>query len=520
MDDFLGRLGIQAINYAMRCGIALTSTFAIQQCSRLLKTVDDEPQYSELRALQRILDSKIKIVSPALDLIEFKSGRGNVFLGNAASLSKVLHRDIVALGKRLENAAAAEEQAQEQAAPFVELPFTKEQRHAEVVGIIRDIKALLARIDGDIPLLQLAITASGESLSTALPASISPSRLLQASMFLVVGDTQFSTHPGQPVQIGPSFTLSLYMLFLGHSSSSTLGNNAEALFYTDSGRILNIGTENDFENSSVLLLKRDTPAPASSRPVSRAGTAKEERESPGSESQDEQDEIDQQLREESYLLKDSNEAHNGDVIGDDPQHNPWRLPSHLDPEWLALEVCAEDGNSQDNDIVSSDGESSDVDDSYSSDSEAPANPRHIALAPTEAHLTEQMRNMAIAGGIAPSQHHGPSNGSSPNSTDGCLAPSPPRPRTAQPPFGPVVTSLSLLEMLVRLTSLQQFQQTSHLAIPDHILTFFLEEASATGLKGEERWKARRAAEKKMGFDPFTDTPPTKAKKEDPDNAMM
>ena len=90
MDEFLGRLGIQAVNYAMRCGIALTSTFAMQQCSRLLETVNNEPQYAELLSLQRVLDSKIKvrycerktvsrsfltgpqIVSPALDLIEFK----------------------------------------------------------------------------------------------------------------------------------------------------------------------------------------------------------------------------------------------------------------------------------------------------------------------------------------------------------------------------------------------------------------------------------------------------------------
>lgn len=61
MDEFLARLGMQAMNYAMRCGIALTSTFALQQCSRLLKTVDDKAQYSELHALQTVLDNKIKV---------------------------------------------------------------------------------------------------------------------------------------------------------------------------------------------------------------------------------------------------------------------------------------------------------------------------------------------------------------------------------------------------------------------------------------------------------------------------
>jgi hypothetical protein len=62
MDALLARLGYQAVNYAMRCGIALTSTFAVQQCSRLLKTVDDKALGKELKALQKVLDSKIKVV--------------------------------------------------------------------------------------------------------------------------------------------------------------------------------------------------------------------------------------------------------------------------------------------------------------------------------------------------------------------------------------------------------------------------------------------------------------------------
>lgn len=57
---------------AVRSGLALTSTYAIGQCSRLLKTVDDRATRTELKALQTKLDSKIKILSPVIDLIEFK----------------------------------------------------------------------------------------------------------------------------------------------------------------------------------------------------------------------------------------------------------------------------------------------------------------------------------------------------------------------------------------------------------------------------------------------------------------
>jgi hypothetical protein len=69
----------------------------------------------------------------------------------------------------------------------------------------------------------------------------------------------------------------------------------------------------------------------------------------------------------------------------------------------------------------------------------------------------------------------------PGQRTGSVPPDASLPRNASP-FGPVRTSLSLLEMLIRLTALQQFQQASHLAIPDELLTFFLEESSTTGGK--------------------------------------
>lgn len=72
MDALLARLGAQAFNMAVRSGLALTSSYAIGQCSRLLKTVDDRATRFELKTLQAKLDSKIKILSPVIDLIEFK----------------------------------------------------------------------------------------------------------------------------------------------------------------------------------------------------------------------------------------------------------------------------------------------------------------------------------------------------------------------------------------------------------------------------------------------------------------
>lgn len=50
------------MSYAIRSGIAITSTYAIKQCGRLMKTVDGQEK-QELAALQLRLDSKIKVSS-------------------------------------------------------------------------------------------------------------------------------------------------------------------------------------------------------------------------------------------------------------------------------------------------------------------------------------------------------------------------------------------------------------------------------------------------------------------------
>lgn len=61
MDEFLATVGVQAMRYAIRSGIALTSSYAIGQCSRLLKSVEDKAVHAELKSLRNLLDNKIKV---------------------------------------------------------------------------------------------------------------------------------------------------------------------------------------------------------------------------------------------------------------------------------------------------------------------------------------------------------------------------------------------------------------------------------------------------------------------------
>ena len=76
-------------------------------------------------------------------------------------------------------------------------------------------------------------------------------------------------------------------------------------------------------------------------------------------------------------------------------------------------------------------------------------------------------------------------------------------------FPQIKTSLSLLEILLRLASLQQFQQMSHLSIEDEYLNFFLSEAATTGAASgdeHERRRMREDARRRVGFDPYDESP--------------
>lgn len=550
-----------------------------------------------------------------------------MFLESASPLARSLHQEIISLGRRIEAAATVEEELHQANGKS----RVADRRDGPTAGIIDSIKSLLERIDREIPLLQLAITASGESLSTSMPSGISPSRLLQASTFLMFGDTQFAQDPSRPVQIGPAFTLSLYMLFLGHAktvnpakdaskkgdidddipSQSNGANIAYGLadgdrkplwqevlhkarvrlcrtrrnyvfdgfmgyrpeveesltssgasspstypesridytyhleviedlddgrvhdendtdepfddiksagiresipiyqiskiFYTDMGRILNIGNAAEGENNPVLLLKRDIGAVR--REAERADALARYLEDIDDEEQEEasilkSDEADEQREIEKQMRRESADLHSIHPIASSPDKPAkWCFPSHLDPEWIALEVFEEE---EDNSLSETEDEDSvdlnDGDIGHHTNTKARHSRSRWSL---DSKVIEQIRSLSLRTSINPStprrspERHRKTTASDISRTQDFMARS---------PFGAVTTSLSLMEMLIRLTSLQEFQQASHLSIPDHIMTFFLEETSTTGLVGESRWRARSEAKRRMGFDPYNDTP--------------
>ena len=512
-------------------------------------------------------------------LTSFSAARGNTSLESAVSLTKSLRWDIQALGQTLAKAANEGEEARRN----VRRGNSKASCDLEIKEVVKEIRRVLDRIEDAVPLINLAITTSGANLSTSLPSTISPSRLLQASTFLTAGDSQYATLRSPSVQIGPAFTLSLYMLFQGHlrpqseedirattwqevvhkahlkllrvpldnlydpadsSAETTTNRNTRGdliqdipaelrsdeyayrmvliedldddrvhtfdeadsqpsrcldveqagireiipvheiskIFYADTGKILNIGSDGEI-NNPILLLKRDHQAVPPRRMMQRFNEfddqvveSVEQPSSPPMKSgRTEQDllqpQVDPQLN--SGHCKPSADA---DVAAGD---RPWRIPSNIDPEWLAFEVYTESEDS----------------DAGSESAEVPTSTNNARAASSEPSLTTALSNLELNGSLSPSPHPAQSHELVSTSS-----------REAVPV---VRTSLSLLETLLRLLSLQQFQQASHLTIPDELLNFFLSEAATTGAAtGDDvtRRRMRYEARQHVGFDPYDESP--------------
>ena len=517
---------------------------------------------------------------------------------SAVSLTKSLRWEIQALGQRLASAANTDEQVRRKSSKAQD----KVQHEHELRRILQAIRKLLNRIEDAVPLINLAITASGASLSSTLPSTVSPSRLLQASTFLTAGDSQYGASISSYVQIGPTFTLSMYMLFLGnirpekeedvrestwkevihkadvrlmrvpidalydlprinqtahsprhingegknYDSATTEGSDyfpsqvdgevktdeyayqliiiedldddrvhtfddgdpqpspygdvasagireavpiheLSKIFYADTGKILNIGSE-DGVNSPVLLLKRDLNAVPPRRMMSRfADEDGQGYDETGTDGYVQSPASNGHENSQALIASPQTGQQSSSIVSTPSQDqqvaqvpDPWRLPPDLDPEWIAFEVYTE-------------AEESDTESEVETSASRPTpSSRASSLDPK---MTSALSNLSMNSPSATS----PSSAAQTSQVQQQL----------RPMLPPIQTSLSLLETLLRLLSLQQFQQAPHLSIPDELLTFFLSESASTGAASndiQERKRLREEARRRVGFDPYDESP--------------
>ncbi|BFZ59781.1 Ran-specific GTPase-activating protein 30 [Saitoella coloradoensis] len=203
MDDLLARVGAQAATFAIRSGITLTASFAVKQVQRYIADIPKQTG-AELENTRKRLEQRIRIITPALELIDIIAARGNTILDSTVRLTAGLRRDIQRFGVRVGEVVDAREGGCAKG----------KGREKEVKEILEGMKELLMRVEEAVPFISLALTTSGANISSTLPETVSPSRLLQASNFLTKADARYLAED-EPTQVGPGFTLKLYTIFSG-----------------------------------------------------------------------------------------------------------------------------------------------------------------------------------------------------------------------------------------------------------------------------------------------------------------
>ncbi|SCW00012.1 LAFE_0B07514g1_1 [Lachancea fermentati] len=204
MDELLAKAGSQAVTFAIKSGISIASSYAIKTVATFVTKVPEKDATNLIR-LRAKLETRIEIVSSAIDLIKLVAAKGNTNLQSTLRLTSDLKEEIDSFDSKI---TLITENYQS----------TKNERES-IVAVENYINGLLARIEEVIPLINLSLTTSGANLSTALPQHVSPGRLLQASNFLIKSNDAFNG--AEKCQVGPTFELTLFSVFYHMVSSET-----------------------------------------------------------------------------------------------------------------------------------------------------------------------------------------------------------------------------------------------------------------------------------------------------------
>ncbi|KAJ2499991.1 Ran-specific GTPase-activating protein 30 [Coemansia sp. RSA 1972] len=193
MDELFSNLAIQTVQLVGKAAFGAAGTIALKRVTEYVHRVPHsskrQPDVERLRAQ---FESKLRIITPAIDLIDIISARGHSTMSSVQQLTYSLRTDIVAFSAKLETHCLLDD------------------------SIIADLRMLLDKIDDAVPLLNLALTTSGAHLGSSVSVDVSPSRLMQASSLLSRAHVWFDVkNKLVDVMVGEPFTLRMYSLFVG-----------------------------------------------------------------------------------------------------------------------------------------------------------------------------------------------------------------------------------------------------------------------------------------------------------------
>ncbi|KAJ1862842.1 Ran-specific GTPase-activating protein 30 [Coemansia sp. RSA 989] len=219
MDELFSNLAIQTVQLVGKAAFGAAGTIALQ---------------TEVEQLRELFETKLRIITPAIDLVDIISARGHSTMSSVLHLTMSLRQDILAFSAKLVkldqmlNELGPIKQPQQKNEPSLVSLFRRTQTpeaqsHGIVVlnnSIVSDLRMLLRKIDDAVPLLNLALATSGTHLGNALPTDISPSRLMQASALISRASLWFdvcqpNANCTKEIMVGQPYSLRLYSLFLG-----------------------------------------------------------------------------------------------------------------------------------------------------------------------------------------------------------------------------------------------------------------------------------------------------------------
>ncbi|SCU80376.1 LAME_0B02828g1_1 [Lachancea meyersii CBS 8951] len=205
MDEILAKAGSQAVTFAIRSGISIASTYAIKTVATFVQKIP-EADATRLKRLRQKLETRVEIVSSAIDLIKLVAAKGNTNLGSTLKLTRDLKEEIDQFDMKI--------------TAITDNFNAKKNERDSIKAVETYVLDLLARIEEVIPLINLSLTTSGAKLSTVLPQQVSPGRLLQASNFINKNNELF-VNDGGNVQVGPTFELTMFSVFQNLTSADS-----------------------------------------------------------------------------------------------------------------------------------------------------------------------------------------------------------------------------------------------------------------------------------------------------------
>lgn len=203
MDEFLSKAGSQAFSFAIKSGISIASSFAIKKISNFIVQIPQEDA-TKLELLQAQLETRIEIVSSALDLIKLVAARGNTNLEYTLNLTRGLRKDIDEFDNKVSELFKDIEDSS----------TNSKKQAAKIKSLEIYMTNLLKQIENVTPFINLSLTTSGANLNSALSKSISPSLLLNASNYVIENNKNINSISS----VGPVFEVTLYTIFYNSSN--------------------------------------------------------------------------------------------------------------------------------------------------------------------------------------------------------------------------------------------------------------------------------------------------------------